>query len=414
MVALRVGVSLFSCVKLQAYCLNYLVVGWSLPSPGVQTDAPADPTEALAPSPRTMADDKAGAARHRSVREDLPLLAIDTSGRWFALVHAGELRLLPLVASPAAAPVTPPLSTSAVECVRFDRTGALLLSGGGDKVVRLWDTATRTCTRSWTHGKKIACVEFSADGGVAMWADRFGEVYVVSLREPDAEPTLALGHLSPVSHLRLTPCGTALLTADREGHVRNSVWPHPFVINNYYLGHTLPLQMVLPMASSPLLVTCATGAGDICVWRLQGGALLHQWTAEWLQRACEGREGEPTPAAEEPPAAVEGGAVRGGLEVACECAGQRLIAVGFATAALHLCELRCEADGSDVKLAPLPALTLTLPAPAIAAETTAAGSLCVLVPGEVIIFPPSASRGFDQAQAVRVPLGSHATAEAAK
>ena len=69
--------------------------------------------------------------------------------------------------------------------------------------------------------------------------------------------------------------------------MRNSVWPHPFVINNYYLGHTLPLQMVLPMASSPLLVTCATGAGDICVWRLHGGALLQQWTGEWLQRACE-------------------------------------------------------------------------------------------------------------------------------
>ena len=113
-------------------------------------------------------------------------------------------------------------------------------------------------------------------------------------------------------------------------------------------------------------------------------------------------------------AALEGGAVRAGLEVACECAGQRMLAVGFATAALHLCELRCEADGSDVKLSPLPALTLTLPAPAIAAETTAAGSLCVLVPGEVIIFPPSATRGFEQAQAVRLPLGSHAPAEAAK
>ena len=358
--------------------------------------------------------DKAGAARHRSVREDLPLLAIDTSGRWFALVHAGELHLSPLAASPAAAPATPPLSTSAVECARFDRTGALLLSGGGDKVVRLWDTATRTCTRSWTHGKKIACVEFSADGGVAMWADRFGEVYVVSLGEPDAEPTLALGHLSPVSHLRLTPCGTALLTADREGHVRNSVWPHPFVINNYYLGHTLPLQVVLPMASAPLLVTCATGAPDVCMWRLHGGVLLQRCTAEWLQRACEARQGEATPAVEEASAAVEGGAARCGLEVACECAGQRLLALGFATAALHFCEVSGAEDGGDATLSPLPALTLTLPAPAIAAETTAEGSLCVLVPGELLLFPPSATRGFDQAQAVHVRLGSHAPAEDAK
>ena len=258
-------------------------------------------------STRDMADrdEHPGAMRHRSVREELPLLAVDPSGRWCALVHTGELRLLPLVPSPVAAPATPPLSASAVECVRFDRTGALLLSGGGDKQVRFWDTATQTCTRTWTHGKKIACVEFSADAGVAMWADRFGEVYVVSLREPDAVPSLALGHLSPVSHLRLTTCGTALLTADREGHVRNSVWPHAFVINNYYLGHTLPLQIVLPMvplapfpalpgailappppmlrlqsacnpvqyralcaqATSPLLLTCANGGADCFVWK---------------------------------------------------------------------------------------------------------------------------------------------------
>ena len=76
--------------------------------------------------------------------------------------------------------------------------------------------------------------------------------------------------------------------------------------------------------------------------------------------------------------------------------------------------MRAAEDGGDATLSPLPALTLALPAPAIAAETTAEGSLCVLVPGELLLFPPSATRGFDQAQALHVPLGSHAPAEAAK
>ena len=44
----------------------------------------------------------------------------------------------------------------------------------------------------------------------------FGEVYVVSLGEPDAEPTLALGHLSPVSHLRLTPCQAVVQRCARD------------------------------------------------------------------------------------------------------------------------------------------------------------------------------------------------------
>ena len=130
--------------------------------------------------------------------------------------------------------------------------------------------------------------------------------------------------------------------------------------------------------------------------------LLHRWTAEWLQRACETSEGVPLPAVEPPP--TEAGAARGAVEVLCECKAQKLLVIGFATAALHLCELRCEADGSEAQLAPLPALTLTLPAPALAVETSDSGGLCVLVPGELLVFPPSATRGFEQTP-VRVPLG---------
>ena len=118
---------------------------------------------------------KPGAARTAGVRGVPLLLSVDPSGSHVSVVHRGELRLLPCAATAGAS--TEPLCASSVECARFDRAGTQLLSGGADKVVRLWDTASRACVRSWTHNKKIACVEFSPDGGVVMFADRFGEVY---------------------------------------------------------------------------------------------------------------------------------------------------------------------------------------------------------------------------------------------
>ena len=387
---------------------------------------------------------KPGAARTAGVRGVPLFLSVDASGSHVSVVHRGELRLLPCAAAAtaAAATSTEPLCASAVECARFDRAGTQLLSGGADKVVRLWDTASRACVRSWTHNKKIACVEFSPDGDVVMFADRFGEVYTVALREPDAEPSLALGHLSPVSHLRLSACGTALLTADREGHVRSSLWPNPFVIQRYYLTHTQPLQLVLPMASSPLLLTCADSARELCVWGLHSSKQLHASSAAALQAVCEGRAVAAASSAaaagngekqQQPAKGEEEGeeAAEAALEVACECAAQGLLLLGFGTAALHVLAMRCGWEADAVEFEPLPALQLQLPSPALAADCTAGGSLCVLVSSGVLVFPPAAAAppgskrardegalGFDQASATLVPLGfipdmSSAAADAA-
>ena len=241
--------------------------------------------------------DKAGAARHRSVREDLPLLAIDTSGRWFALVHAGELHLSPLAASPAAAPATPPLSTSAVECARFDRTGALLLSGGGDKVVRR-GTATRTCTRSWTHGKKIACV-----GSLGWWRSHVGGplrgcrgLTGRAGRGAHPGPRPSLARLAP------TPRRVAPLCS-RTGRGTCATAPGPTLCDQqYYLGHTAA-------ATGP------HGVGASSPHVRDGRSRRVHVEAAWrraapvdslLQRAC-GRGGEATPAVEEASAAAEGG-----------------------------------------------------------------------------------------------------------
>ena len=205
---------------------------------------------------------------------------VDASGEWLALVQNGALRLVSTakIASSSAMPLSSSgttLCATGVRCVRFSRDGAKLLAGGDDKRVVVWrrnsDSAAEV--RSWEATKKIAAVEFSADGATAIWADRFGEVYCAAVGGPaGAAPALALGHLSPVSHLRLTPCGAKLLTADREGHVRTSMWPHAFVIDCYCLRHVTPLQIMLPLVSAPLLGLLSKELYATGQWREAEGA----------------------------------------------------------------------------------------------------------------------------------------------
>ena len=276
-------------------------------------------------------------------------------------------------------------------CARFDASGSRLLTGGDDKVVRCWDVSSATCVRSWTHSKKIGCVEVAADGSTVIWADRFGEVFAVPLDDAAAKPTVALGHLSPVSHLRLSPCGTLLISADREGHVRSSCWPHTFVIGSFYLSHTSPLQLALPLAHAPLLITAASNGHAVCLWKMHSGALVQQLSAGELWRLCcpDGA------ASAEPPA----------LGTACECVPLRLVALGFAgDCDLRFVAVACSWDAVDASLSPRPDLALRLPSPALALESNSAGALCVLTAhGLQVYVGGSAEGGFVPSHAVALP-----------
>ena len=201
-------------------------------------------------------------------------LSIDPSGQRFCVLQQGALHLLRANSTGDGVPLLAADGTAvAVRSARFGPTGATLVTGGDDKRVRVWDVASATCLRSWLHHKKVACVDLSAEGETVLFADRFGEVYSVPLGAAEnATPTLMLGHLSPVSHLRLAPSGNSVLTADREGHVRSSCYPHAFVIESFYLLHTSPLQVMLPTATAPLILTAAAEGREICLWKYFSGA----------------------------------------------------------------------------------------------------------------------------------------------
>jgi hypothetical protein len=344
-----------------------------------------------------------------------------------------------------------PLPVQQCTCASFASAGGQLLTGGDDKCVRLWATSpppgdgtAPLC--SWTHSKKIGCVAFSPDGKTALWADLFGEVYAVELGSAPTAPALILGHLSPINHLLFSACGGALLTADREGHLRSSVWPHTFVIECYYLEHTKPvraatapiigsattrrchrctrrasaplelghspssphlhlpykpfapfaplsqLSLVLSLTDSPLVLTVPSDGHEVCLWRSRTGALLGRTSAAQL---CGVDPADP----------ATGPAIACG----CELATMGLVAMAFQRSSLILfCSphLTKPSDGAQASahLSPRPELACQLPEgcapPVCVAYSAAASLLCALLDSrDSVVLVPAASGHFNAAAA---------------
>ena len=377
--------------------------------------------------------------------------ALSSCGDWLGAIAGGTLHLISLV---------PPQRTLALvsgtaSSVCFSPASAgppMLLSGGDDKVVRLWNSLPLCGTgdtadayppsRTWTHGKKINCVAFSPDASMAVWSDAFGEVHAVSLRGEAAEgaaaeaaPALVLGHLSPISHMAFSACGGALLTADREGHVRLSLWPHAFVIEHYCLLHTTPLSLVLVLSRSPLVLTSAAEGGDICVWRARSGSLLaRQAAATLLGQAAAGQAaGEDAAAAASIRAEASGGGCdasatqqsgsdvrrrrevassqQSAVSVACACEVPRQSLVALAargTSTVQFCAPSLTPEPASATLEPRPSLACDL------SDTGAAiralchcdmlGELCVLLSNNTVVVIPTADTGASSSAPTRTPM----------
>ncbi|KAL3927722.1 MAG: hypothetical protein SGPRY_002693, partial [Prymnesium sp.] len=253
---------------------------------------------------------------------------------------------------------------------RFSRDGGRLVSCGDDKSVRVWSVATASPLLCWRHSKKLACVAFSPDDDAVIFSDKFGEVYSLPLIEKGGEPgsgkpssssleptepTLLLAHLSPISHVSLPRSLGLIFTADREGHVRASRYPHSFVIESFYLHHTSPLKLMLPLSSAPLLLTVGAEGKEVCWWsRHEQGLMAFTFSAE---------------------------------------------------KAVHFATLHCSWDGAEFQMTPNQSLTITLPQPAVAIECSPSGAFCILMPSVILLSNPEHScAGFDLSRALQLEL----------
>ncbi|HEY8749693.1 MAG TPA: protein kinase [Tepidisphaeraceae bacterium] len=156
--------------------------------------------------------------------------ALDLAGRWvdaggkYAEAYTSLGRLgrptlgaeLGLWAHYAYSP--PPLlaltgSTGAVRCVAVSKDGRLAISGGEDRVVRLWDVQSGTEIRSFVgHDGHVLCLAISADGKTALSGSADKTIGLWDVQTGRKLKQLE-GHAGPVSNVCFSPDGKSVLSA---------------------------------------------------------------------------------------------------------------------------------------------------------------------------------------------------------
>ncbi|KAM9206233.1 tRNA (guanine-N(7)-)-methyltransferase non-catalytic subunit WDR4 [Mergus octosetaceus] len=102
-------------------------------------------------------------------------------------------------------------------------------------------------------------------------ADKSGDVYSYSIKEPQAEGKLELGHLSMVLDVALSPDDRYILTADRDEKIRVSLTKAPYNIVSYCLGHKEFVSRILAVPNYPDLLLSASGDGTLRLWHYKSG-----------------------------------------------------------------------------------------------------------------------------------------------
>nr|ACF85119.1 unknown [Zea mays] len=120
--------------------------------------------------------------------------------------------------------------SDAIRAICFSVSGALFASAGDDKLVKVWKTDSWRCIQTITSEKRVSAVVISNDDLYVSFADKFGVVWLVTLREDSAEqvsvdnkPVSILGHYcSIITSMKFSPDGRFIATADRDFKIRVS------------------------------------------------------------------------------------------------------------------------------------------------------------------------------------------------
>ncbi|KAL3644884.1 hypothetical protein CASFOL_010064 [Castilleja foliolosa] len=178
-----------------------------------------------------------------------------------------------------------------IRAIRFSKSGRLFVSAGDDKLLKIWDTKHWRCFCSVVSEKKVTSIAISNDEMFVCFADKFGVVYVVDIRDYDFENPALLNkkavpilshYCSIITRLEFSPDGQYIVTADRDFKIRVTVFPKEPLngvheIQSFCLGHTEFVSCLAFICNQDYpqgLLVSGSGDSTVRLWEYTSGSLL--------------------------------------------------------------------------------------------------------------------------------------------
>ncbi len=158
--------------------------------------------------------------------------------------------------------------TNAVQSLAFSEKRALIVSGGADKTVRLWDFDDLELIRTYRgHRDFVVAVAISPDGRKLAGANLKGRIRLWSTKSRRLW-RLYRRHKGPVTSLIFSPNGGILASAGADGTVRLWDTNKRRPARTYRMGKRVNGVAFAPDGKS---IAAAVGDGTIRVWKIRPG-----------------------------------------------------------------------------------------------------------------------------------------------
>ncbi|XP_074316744.1 uncharacterized protein LOC141652998 [Silene latifolia] len=182
------------------------------------------------------------------------------------------------------------LHKESIRAVCFSKNGKFLVSGGDDKLVKIWSSDTWQCLCTINSEKRVSAVAVSKDEEYVCFADKFGVVWIVDIAElaenqpiPSKKAVAMFGHYcSIITSLEFSPDGQFIVSADRDFKIRVTVFPKKPLngvheIQSFCLGHSEFVTCLTFVHNSEFpqgYLVSGSGDSTVCLWDITSGSLL--------------------------------------------------------------------------------------------------------------------------------------------